>query len=574
MIDIPGGERFVSATPIIKGWSEDKKYCVETADGRRMLLRISDIEELDRKKTEYTMMERAYNLGVLTPQPIEIGLCDEGKSVYSLQSWLEGMDAKDALSLMSETERYAFGIRAGETLRTIHTLPAPDDAAPWGDWFYRKVQDRIDFYNANPVKSENGDIIVRYLQENKRLLDGRPQTFGHGDFNIGNMMVTPDGQLAAIDFNAGNKDHGDPWWEFDPLMDGWGSEPSPYFFTGMIKGYFNGDPPQEFFKVFSYYLAYSALAALCDTSVYNQGEPEVGKRHMENTLRWFDNMQNPVPTWYLRDFHVQWTDGVPYKLKEPFDFSFISKYGKVFKVFDEQDSGNICFGVQSEDSKYFIKFAGVPTERSNTDKDEAIKRMKDAVSTYQDLAHPLLTRLITAEEIGGGFAMAFDWVDAECMCKMYPLSREKFMQMPLDTKMQVFDDILDFHIYTAKRGYVAVDFYDGCIMYDFNLCRTVICDIEFYEKMPYVNSMGRMWGSSRFMSPEEFKLGAVIDEVTNVYTMGATAFEFFGDSRDRCLEKWTLGKDLFDVAQKATNNDRSRRQQSIEQFVAEWSAAK
>ena len=28
---------------------------------------------------------------------------------------------------------------------------------------------------------------------------------------------------------------------------------------------------------------------------------------------------------------VQWTDGVPYKLKEPFDFSFLSKYGKVSK---------------------------------------------------------------------------------------------------------------------------------------------------------------------------------------------------------------------------------------------------
>jgi serine/threonine-protein kinase len=42
-------------------------------------------------------------------------------------------------------------------------------------------------------------------------------------------------------------------------------------------------------------------------------------------LRWFDNMQNPMPTWYLKDFYIQWTDGVPYKLKTPFDFSFLSK---------------------------------------------------------------------------------------------------------------------------------------------------------------------------------------------------------------------------------------------------------
>jgi serine/threonine-protein kinase len=85
-----------------------------------------------------------------------------------------------------------------------------------------------------------------------------------------------------------------------------------------------------------------------------------------------------------------------------------------------------------------------------------------------------------------------------------------------------------------------------------------------------------MWGSSRFMSPEEFELGAVIDEITNVYTMGATAFAFFGDEnrRDRRIEDWKLSKGLFDVAKKAVSDDRCQRQQSIEQFIAEWRAAK
>jgi serine/threonine-protein kinase len=83
-----------------------------------------------------------------------------------------------------------------------------------------------------------------------------------------------------------------------------------------------------------------------------------------------------------------------------------------------------------------------------------------------------------------------------------------------------------------------------------------------------------MWGSSRFMSPEEFELGAVIDEITNVYTMGATAFAFFGNERDKCFEQWVLSKELFDVAKRAVNDDRSQRQQSIEQFIVEWRAAK
>ena len=48
------------------------------------------------------------------------------------------------------------------------------------------------------------------------------------------------------------------------------------------------------------------------------------------------------------------------KLKAPFDSSFLKIYGKVFKVFDDQDSGNIHFGVADGESKYFVKFAGSP----------------------------------------------------------------------------------------------------------------------------------------------------------------------------------------------------------------------
>ncbi|MGI5899795.1 MAG: phosphotransferase [Christensenellales bacterium] len=203
---------------------------------------------------------------------------------------------------MSETKQYVLGLKAGETLRKIHTLPAPEGAEPWEDWFYRKVQGRIDFYNAKPIKSKNGDRIVRFLKDNKHLLENRPQTFNHGDYNKSNLMVMPDGGVGVIDFNAYNKGYGDPWWEFDPTN--WGNEPNAPFCTGLINGYFESLPPNEFFEMHRYYLAYDALAALCDTSVHNQVEPEEGSRHLKNVLRWFNNMQNPVPTWYLSGYEL------------------------------------------------------------------------------------------------------------------------------------------------------------------------------------------------------------------------------------------------------------------------------
>jgi serine/threonine-protein kinase len=75
------------------------------------------------------------------------------------------------------------------------------------------------------------------------------------------------------------------------------------------------------------------------------------------------------------------------------------------------------------------------------------------------------------------------------------------------------------------------------------------------------------------MSPEEFSLGAVIDEITNVYAMGATAFSLFSDS-DRSSEKWPLDTRLYDVVKQAVSNDRGQRQRSIRQLIEEWRAVK
>ena len=44
-------------TPISKGWSSDKKYLVETADGKLQLLRISDIDAYEAKKKEYEIVK-------------------------------------------------------------------------------------------------------------------------------------------------------------------------------------------------------------------------------------------------------------------------------------------------------------------------------------------------------------------------------------------------------------------------------------------------------------------------------------------------------------------------------------
>ncbi len=446
----------------------------------------------------------------------------------------------------------------------------PNVAEEWSKRYFSVVDERINAYRSEGVPFEGSEVILSYLEKNRDLLKNRPQCSLHGDYHAGNLIIDSNNELYVIDCLDEFGTYGDPWYDFKMS----GENGSTYFSTGLVRGYFNGFPPQEFWDLLTYYLVMSALTSIVWMK-YNKPEelPEVLRRN-EEIARFINDGRSPLMKWFLKDFYIQYTDGVPYKLKSPFDFSFLSKYGRVFKVFDDQDSGNICFGTADGKVKYFVKFAGAPTERACVGVEEAVANLKRTVPIYRDLTHPNLIKFISAEEIGGGFAMVFEWVDAECMHPMYPSSHKIFMQIPLETKEQVFLDILAFHAHAAGKGYVAIDFYDGSIMYDFKNSRTVICDIDFYTKIPYTNSMGRMWGNSRFMSPEEFELGAAINEVTNVYTMGATAFALFGDNPDRCFEKWKLSKELFDVAKRAVSDEREARQQSIKQLINEWKAVK
>lgn len=566
MLDIKTDYVFKRIDPITKGWSSDKKYFVETETGERLLLRTANRSEYESKKSEFEAMKRLAESGIPMSVPLEFGMSDDGTSVYTLFTWCEGEDAADVLPKLTEAEQYVLGLKSGHYLREIHSTPAPPDVEKWETKFNRKVDNKIKQYHECPLNIEAGDLILKYIEANRHLLRGRPQTFHHGDYHVGNMVISDSRELSIIDFNR--HDFGDPWEEFNRIA--FSASASPHFATGQLNGYFNGRPPEEFFKLMTFYISSNMLSAIPWAMKFGEEELDVMKKQAKEVLGWFDGMKSPVPTWYVEDFCLQNIDGIPYKLRAPYDFSFLKRYGEVFKVYDDQDSGNICFGVRNGEERRFIKFAGAQTARYEGKPEEAISGLKSAVKVYEDLRHPHLVSLIRAEEVGGGFAAIFEWSDGECMGKMYPRSREKFMQLPDRSRIDVFRDILDFHIHAAEKGYVAIDFYDGSILYDFSKEKTLICDIDLYAKRPYINTMGRMWGSSRFMSPEEFREGAPIDEITNVYVMGATAFALFGGEKDRSFSKWRLNEALYDVALKAVSDEREKRHGSLVEFKREW----
>ena len=129
--------RFISKELIEKGWSGDKKYCATDEAGKNFLLRVSPIEEYDRKKNEFELMCQVAALNIPMCLPIEFGVSEEG--VYSIQSWINGIDAESEANKLSDIEQYSYGYEAGQILKKIHTICAPSDIEEWDVFFNRKM---------------------------------------------------------------------------------------------------------------------------------------------------------------------------------------------------------------------------------------------------------------------------------------------------------------------------------------------------------------------------------------------------------------------------------------------------
>lgn len=124
-----GAVKIVTKTPILEGWSEDKKYCITNEEGERFLLRVTDIAQFDKKQAEFNNMQRVAALGIPMCVPIEFGTCAEG--VYAIHSWIEGKSAESVVPKLPPSKQYDYGIEAGQILRKIHSIPAPESQEDW-----------------------------------------------------------------------------------------------------------------------------------------------------------------------------------------------------------------------------------------------------------------------------------------------------------------------------------------------------------------------------------------------------------------------------------------------------------
>lgn len=284
---------FVSKKFIDKGWSKDKKYCVKTSGGTKYLLRLGGAYE--KVEYQHKLMNQAASLGVEMCRPVECGICAQG--VYAIQTWIDGKDAEQVIPDLKNSEQYIYGVNAGKTLKLIHSIPAPESQTEWDVRFNQKIDRKIKMYNECEVKFNGAENMVEYINANRYLLKNRPQSFQHGDYHIGNMMIEND-KLIIIDFDK--FDFGDPWEEFNRIV--WSAQKAPAFAAGILNGYFDDNVPEEFWKLLAVYIGSNTLSSVAWAVTFGEEQIQVMLNQAYDVLRWYDKMKNIVPSWYT-DFN-------------------------------------------------------------------------------------------------------------------------------------------------------------------------------------------------------------------------------------------------------------------------------
>ena len=252
--------------------------------------------------------------------------------------------------------------------------------------------------------------------------------------------------------------------------------------------------------------------------------------------------------------------------------AYLREVGEVFRVFGHQDSGTTSYGVLVGGRRWFVKPSDDPS---------IVESLRRALHLNTRVRHPALPRLHNSFLVPGGLALVYEWVPGEVLNDPRLTSQQRvsdpahphvrFRGLPVGRIIDV-DTIFDVHLLLAESGFVASDLYDGCIIYDFEGSRTFLCDLDEYRDGSFVLDMDRAYGSRRFMAPEEFRRGATVDQVTNVFNLGRAAAVLLGDGTGS-LDAWRGTREMREVVERATSSERARRYQSVSELVEQWHAA-
>ncbi|MBI3831655.1 MAG: hypothetical protein HY291_19195 [Planctomycetes bacterium] len=133
--------------------------------------------------------------------------------------------------------------------------------------------------------------------------------------------------------------------------------------------------------------------------------------------------------------------------------------------------------------KYFVKTAGRPdhTTAALTHAGR-VELLRSTERLSKSCSHQALVPLLRVIESPEGPLLVYAWAQGALVRSVQP----RFRALPVEEILRVLDAVYELHRDLARTGWVASDFYDGCLLYDFEARGLMVMDLDSYH-IPYPN---------------------------------------------------------------------------------------
>jgi aminoglycoside phosphotransferase (APT) family kinase protein len=199
----------VSEPVLLAGGASKEAWAVD-ADGRKLLVRRAAGGVIHRHtlslRDEYRVLEVAYGAGVKVPQPYGYIPDLVGREAFVMER-LEGETIGRRIVRRPElaAARAVLPRELAEELAKIHAIPLERVPFLSATRFERLVEELDEVGEPHPAI----ELGLWWLRENRP--PARPPVLAHGDYRIGNLVVSPAGLVGVLDWEFAHLD--------DPVRD-------------------------------------------------------------------------------------------------------------------------------------------------------------------------------------------------------------------------------------------------------------------------------------------------------------------------------------------------------------------
>ncbi|NHN33951.1 aminoglycoside phosphotransferase family protein [Paenibacillus agricola] len=279
-----------------RGFSFDSKYFLSEANHQpAFVLRTAPLSQYVKKQAEYEVIQRVYDLGVKTSEPILFGTIEALELSYMVLRYVDGEEAAERLPTLTGDQQYQIGVNAGSELRLMHGLEAPAGLEAWHVRRQGKYLRHLAAYTSCGVQFDGEAKVNAFIGAHLQLMKDRPNRFQHDDFHPSNLLVKGESYSGVIDFNR--YDWGDPYQDFLKIAY-FSREVSVPFCIGQIHGYFDNKVPDSFWGLYALYTAMNLYPTLTWTLEVVPKQLESMKKRMAVVLEDHLGFERIIPTWY------------------------------------------------------------------------------------------------------------------------------------------------------------------------------------------------------------------------------------------------------------------------------------